>query len=89
MVVVAAASDWWKEEAGATKKNSGGRPQLRWGRAGGHIPGAAGAALVATAGGPALKPRERSPAEAEDEATQSAKAPESDGSRRAVATTAD
>lgn len=40
--------------------------------------------------GPALKPRDRSPgAGEEEEATQSAKAPESEGNLRPVATTAD
>lgn len=56
----------------------------------GHIPPAAAAAaeLLVAVGGPALNPRERSPAE--EEATHSAKAPvESEGSLRVVATTAE
>lgn len=56
-----------------------------------HIPPAAAAPLLlvaaAAAAGPALNPKERSPAE--EEATHSAKAPlESEGSLRVVATTA-
>lgn len=63
----------------------------------GHMAEEEGPAAAGAAAGPALKPRERSsgtvlgrpPAAAavEDEATQSAKAPESDGNLLVVATT--